>query len=251
MKFGERAKLTSNETAKRLFTLMEEKKSNLAASADFTSAEELLAFAEKVGPEICLLKTHIDIIRDFSFSLVERLCKLAEKSKFLIFEDRKFADIGSTVLEQYQGGIYRIAEWADITNAHILPGPGIIEGLKRVGLPRKRGLLLLAEMSSEGSLAHGAYTQKAVEMAAQHADFVIGFICQRKLSDDPRFIHMTPGVQMGAGQDALGQRYRTPESVIAAGSDLIIVGRGITQAKDPRAEAQKYKAAAWGAYEKR
>lgn len=248
LRYGERARLTSNETAKRLFALMEEKESNLSLSADFTRAEELLAFAEKVGPEICLLKTHIDILEDFSPTFITQLKQLAEKKKFLLFEDRKFADIGKTVLDQYRGGIYKIAEWADITNAHIVPGPGIIEGLKEVGLPRKRGLLLLAEMSSEGTLAQGAYTQKAVELASRYSDFVIGFICMRKLSDDPRFIHMTPGVQMGAEKDTLGQRYRTPESAIEAGSDLIIVGRGITGAKDPLAAAQQYKHAAWRTY---
>ena len=37
---------------------------------------------------------------------------------------RKFADIGHTVIEQYGGGMYKIASWAHLINAHALPGPG-------------------------------------------------------------------------------------------------------------------------------
>jgi uridine monophosphate synthetase len=248
LSYGERANLTSNPIAKKLFQIMEKKKSNLAVAADVTRSEDLLKLVEKIGSEICVLKTHIDILEDFSPQVTIQLQKLADKLQFIIFEDRKFADIGNTVVQQYQGGVYHIAEWADIINAHIVPGYGIIEGLKEVGLPRKRGLLLLAEMSSAGTMANGPYTQKAIDLAKIYDDFVIGFICLRKLIADPRFIHMTPGVQKSSGNDKLGQTYQTPENAIEQGSDIIIVGRGIYAAQDPISEAQQYKNRAWKAY---
>ncbi len=252
LSYGERSLLATNPSAKKLFSIMEEKKSNLALSADVTTKDELLKILDQVSSEICLLKTHIDILEDFDVEFIYELKKRAKKDNFLLFEDRKFADIGNTVKHQYEDGIYHIASWADIVNAHILPGPGIIEGLKQVGEKRGRGLLLLAQMSSKDNLLDPEYTQKAVEMALKYDDFVIGFITQKKLTDDPRFIHMTPGVKRKAGGDGLGQVYRTPHTVIVDdGCDLIIVGRGILQAENPHETAALYRKEGWQAYEQR
>lgn len=250
--FLERAALTSHPVAQRLFRIMETKQSNLAIALDVTSQAELVRLADQLGPYMSLLKTHVDILEDFTPDLGEKLRALAERHQFLIFEDRKFADIGQTVSLQYERGIYRIIEWADLINAHIVPGPGVIEGLKARGLSRGRGLLLLAEMSSHGTLAAGSYTQRAVEMAREHADFVVGWISLGKIAAEPSWLHLTPGVQLVPGQDAWGQRYRTVEEVVTQnGTDLCIVGRAITHAADPLQQACLYRNRAWAAYQQR
>lgn len=248
--YKKRSEYCTNSTAKKLFTLMEEKQTNLAVAADVTTKKELLGLTEAVGPEISILKVHIDIIKDFDHDLIKQLKILAKKHQFLLFADRKFADIGNTVRHQYCGGMYRIAEWADIINAHTVPGPGIIQGLKEAG--KNCGLLLVAQMSSSGTLATGTYTDQTIEMAHAHPDFVIGFIARERIVNEPQFIHMTPGVKLQRGADQCGQQYMTPDVVIKhQNSDIIIVGRGIYQADNPQRAAQEYRCAGWRAYQER
>ncbi|HSX26714.1 MAG TPA: orotidine-5'-phosphate decarboxylase [Chlamydiales bacterium] len=247
LSYLKRASLTLHPMAQRLFKIMEDKKSNLALAADVVSQNQLLEMADQIGPHICVLKTHVDLLEDFTPDLGPRLREIAQKHRFLIFEDRKFADIGQNVALQYEKGIYRIAEWADIVNAHIVPGPGVIEGLKA---PKGKGLLLVAEMSSAGTLAKGTYAKKAVAMGEAHADFVMGFISLRKLSQNPGMIHMTPGVKLKKGKDSLGQRYRTVDEILIKNqSDVIIVGRDITHSSNPETQALLYREKGWTAYE--
>ena len=78
---------------------------------------------------------------------------MAEKHNFLLMEDRKFADIGNTCTLQLGGGAHRIADWADMVTVHALPGPSILKSLTSVGV------VLVAEMSSEGSLTTTEYAQ--------------------------------------------------------------------------------------------
>jgi len=248
-----KAEAAKNEALKRLYRTMVAKKSNLSVAADVNSTSDLLRIVDEVGPHICCLKTHVDVLDVWNDDVAKSLVALAEKHNFLVFEDRKFADIGNTVVSQYSAGVYKISEWSDIVNAHIVPGPGIVDGLKKVGLGKGKGLLLLAEMSSAGTMAKGSYTEETVKIAEENPDFVIGFISVNpntwtRKCKDPALVHMTPGIKLQKGGDGLGQQYNDPKSAIARGSDVLIVGRGVYQAESPKAAAQEYQKAGWEAY---
>ncbi len=247
--YADRIAYSQNPTAQKLLATATEKQSNLILSLDLTKANECLKLLEKVGEHICMVKTHIDIMDDFTYDYILALQELARAKQFIIFEDRKFADIGNTMQLQYQKGIYHIADWAQLITVHAVAGLDSVTALKEIGLPKGNAAVLLAEMSSKGNLLSSDYREQALSFARAHSDFIIGLICLRKLLAEPNFLHFTPGVQLQSGTDRLGQQYLTPEQVIYnQESDFIIVGRGIYAAADPVAVCRQYQTAGWQAY---
>lgn len=362
--YAHRSQAATHPLNTYLFKLMDLKASNLCLSADVSTARELLTVADRVGPSIVVLKTHYDMVSGWDFhpdtGTGARLAAIARKHGFLIFEDRKFGDIGNTVELQYTSGSARIIDWAHIVNVNMVPGkasvtslanaarrwleryPYEVRTLVSVGTPKEdgdededeegadgtgdrmvlggdnvssnesrpaqgrkgsivsittltqqyesansprlsrtileeedsffgavepplnRGLLILAQMSSQGNFMNAEYTQACVEAAREHKDFVMGFISQESLNSEPddEFIHMTPGCQLPPEDEDLdgtelkgdgkGQQYNTPQKLIGiAGADIVIVGRGILKAGDPAYEADRYRSAAWKAYTER
>ena len=63
---------------------------------------------------------HVDLVDDFSTESWQSLVDAAKRHDLLLFEDRKFADIGNTVFHQMNNSIYCMSEWVDIINAIIL-----------------------------------------------------------------------------------------------------------------------------------
>ncbi|KAA8572976.1 hypothetical protein EYC84_003521 [Monilinia fructicola] len=109
------------------------KQSNLCVSADVSTTGELLRLADAVGPSIVVLKTHYDLINNWDYNPTTgtgaRLNRLARRHGFLIFEDRKFGDIGNTVQLQYTEGTAKIIEWSHITNVNMIPGKASVDSM--------------------------------------------------------------------------------------------------------------------------
>jgi orotidine-5'-phosphate decarboxylase len=126
--------------------------------------------------------------------------------------------------------------------------------------PNERALILLAEMTSRGSLATGDYTRTCVDVARANRESVIGFVATRSLhtiaqtvetGEHEDFIIFTTGISQTKKGDGLGQQYQTPTEAIQGGSDFIIAGRGIYASQDPEETAKSYRREGWEAYLKR
>ncbi|KAG5898916.1 hypothetical protein JTB14_000161 [Gonioctena quinquepunctata] len=250
LSFWARAKLAKNPVSEQLFQIMSTKETNLCVAADVTVSTDLLNLAEQVGPHICMLKTHIDIIEDFHPNLIVALKEIARKHNFVLFEDRKFADIGKTVEYQYSKGVYSISSWAQLITAHSLMGKGVLEAIRGSDGVQMRGVFLLAETSAAGGLISESYVKDTLKMSEEYPELVAGIVCQNPLFlKNPGLIQLTPGVQIGTKTDDLGQQYNNPTSIVLEkGADIAVVGRGVTKASDPEVAAEKYKKLLWDAY---
>lgn len=243
-RYSYQQKLTTNDhsVAQKILNLAIEKKSNLIASADVLTTKELLELAEKVGPHIVALKTHIDILSDFDMEkTIIPLKEIAKKHNFLLMEDRKFADIGNTQELQFGHGIYKIAEWADFVTSQVIGGYESLDCFRNVGV------VAIIGMSSKGTLTDNNYQTEALNIAMSHPN-VFGGVAQKKLPEN--ILLFTPGVNLESKGDSKGQQYNTPEHVFQnLHTDFIIVGRGIYKSTDIEKSALQYKIEGWNAYE--
>ncbi len=251
-------KSIENHLTKLLKAKIQSKKSNLILSLDIDNQKEFFIILQKTAKHIVMLKTHIDIINDFTPEFIVKLKEFAIKYDFMIFEDRKFADIGNTVKKQYYGGIFKIKNWAHFITVHTTPGEGILQGL--FGETNNRSSFLLAKMSSAGNLMNETYTRKTFEIGEKYADVVSGYICHATEKEKLKLLKnkipkgqlmLVPGVKTHSGADAVGQQYITIKDAVEGGADCIIAGRGITEAENPEIAAKMYKEQAWKIYSAR
>ena len=254
--WGKRWKNCANPLSHRIMEAATQKQSLVCLAADMDSIPELIELVEEVGPYIAALKTHVDMVKDFDINEWSKLRDLASSMNLLLFEDRKFADIGK-ITQNQMAGIYDIRSWADIVTAHRISGPDIVNGIAEgwADVQRIGGVLLLAQMSSRGNLLDQKYTKETIE-TGKGSPHVIGYIGNGSSPEEieqlreivgPGQMIWTPGINLNTEAGKMGQRYGTPRESIVSGADIIIVGSGIHGQEDRVGAAKAYAEASWNA----
>jgi orotidine-5'-phosphate decarboxylase len=227
------------------------KKTNLIVSIDESDISKVLEMTFAVAPYVCAIKYHSDVwdTSECEYKQLESFRKLlfecSRNNKFLIFEDRKFADIGAIVQKQYSRLQKNYFDDKTIDLVTVLPcaGRGTVDSIVK-NTEDGVGVLLVSQLSTNGSLLDDNFTKKCVELSKSNPKYISGFIVQKRISNmtDDRFVYCTPGVREDTASDSHDQRYRTIEdAIVRDGCDVIIVGRGITSSENVKDIMEKAK----------
>lgn len=198
--------------------ISQQKNTRLCYAADSCEPGKLLSFIDQIGPYICLLKIHPEMLM-YTEDLFQSLQNLQIKHQFAILLDRKFADIPATVLRQFTALAQRYP--CNFVTSHITMGEWSIRLLSQ-----RLGVFVLAQSSSYPEIS-ATQVQLAVQWAEQNN---CGLVSRERLH--PELPHLVAGVNLSQRSDQLGQQYLPPEQVQFA--DYVVVGRGITSVDEAR-----------------
>lgn len=169
-----------------------------------------------------------------------------------IFLDLKLHDIPNTVAEGMRS-LMRLSPSPAIINLHASGGMAMMQAAAEAvgGRAKLIAVTLLTSLSNEdiwaagfnAKLDTGAHAAGLAKLA--RAAGLDGVVCSTRdlagirAATGPEFLTVVPGIRPAEGASHDQKRVATPKAAIAAGADILVIGRAITGAADSVAAAQE------------
>lgn len=213
---------------------------------DTTDFDKALAIAQSVTPHGCGLKIGLEF---FNGHGPEGVRKIQESCKDVpIFLDLKYHDIPHTV----KGAIKAISSLnVAYLNLHASGGMEMMKAAREACAPETKllGVTVLTSLNEENLNSIGQQTpiEYQVKRLAELSQLsgLDGVVCPsheitmlRKTCGSD-FILMVPGIRPEGSNKNDQKRVMAPEQAIEAGANHLVIGRPITEAKDPGKAAEK------------
>ena len=208
---------------------------------DYSTAEPALALADRLEPKLCRLKVGKELFTAAGPALVDKLIARG----YGVFLDLKFHDIPNTAAQACRVAA-SLGVW--MINVHALGGRKMLAAArdavdKSEHQPKLIAVTLLTSMAKE-DLADIGITATPAEMVLRLATLardsgLDGVVCsaleaallRRQFGGE--FCLVTPGIRQAKDNHDDQSRVMTPQAALQAGSSYLVIGRPITQAKDP------------------
>ena len=207
---------------------------------DINKAKDLI---QKLSPEICGIKIGKELFTVCGPEIIE----WSQAKGFKIFLDLKYHDIPNTV----EKACYAASEMGiSILNVHALGGKDMMlaakEGVdKSNNNPYLIAVTLLTSMDARALKEIGltsSVSDQVLNLAINTGQAGLdGIVCSAK--DIPiiknklpeNFLYVTPGIRLNNSAKDDQKRIATPFEAIEMGSNILVIGRPITQAINPEA----------------
>jgi orotidine-5'-phosphate decarboxylase len=212
-------------------------------ACDFSNKEEVLNFISKFTEE----KPYVKIGMELFYAEGSEIIKLISSMGHKIFLDLKLHDIPNTVKKAMKV----LSEYnVDMVNIHAAGTISMMEAAIE-GLTRKDGsrplLVAVTQLTSidEKRMKKEILIDKPLQEVVMHyakcakKAGLDGVVCSPleagKVHDvcGKEFLTVTPGVRFADNDSGDQKRLTAPAEAKELGSDYIVVGRPVTQAKDP------------------
>ena len=211
---------------------------------DYDNKESVINLCDQLDPSYCRIKVGKQLFTKLGPSIID----VIHKKNFEIFLDLKFHDIPVTV---YKACIeaYRLGVW--MLNVHLFGGEEMIKAAKEARDKENPSALIigvsLLTSHSDASLEYLGLKNRvnAVKNLATLAEkcSIDGIVCSPSdisvIKDSlSNLIYVTPGIRLNDDNDDHAQIY-TPKKALSLGSDYLVIGRPITEAKEPMEVVKK------------
>lgn len=216
----------------------------IIVALDVESGAEALELAGRLGDAVDFYKVGLELFAAEGPSVVRELVAGGKN----VFVDLKMYDIGETV----KRAAARVAAMgARFLTVH--SSPQVIRAAREGAAGSQLQILAVTVLTSfdQTDLEEMGFMGRSVLDQVEHCvgkgmqAGVDGFICSplevgrlRRLTG-PETILVTPGVRSAGAAKGDQKRVATPAEAMDAGASYLVIGRQITRAADPRAEADR------------
>ncbi|MDP1573831.1 MAG: orotidine-5'-phosphate decarboxylase [Coxiellaceae bacterium] len=211
---------------------------------DYPDKASAMHFVSKVSPDLCRLKVGKGMFTYYGPDFVRELTALG----FTVFLDLKFHDIPNTVFDACTAAA-KLGVW--MVNVHISGGIEMMRAARRaIDIPSSKNKPLLIGVTILTSLDQDDLSSLGIDDSLEDTVLRLariaktagldGVVCsaqeavllRKNLGDD--FLLITPGIRLSSDDIADQKRVMTPGAAFAAGVDYLVMGRSITEARNPR-----------------
>lgn len=220
-------------------------KSRLAVALDLPDAKQALSLVESLGDICQWFKVGMELYYAAGNSLVQEL----RNRGFNVFLDLKLHDIPNTVT-----GAIRSATQAgaSLLTIHASGGAAMLaaaaDAASAPGAPRLLAVTVLTSMDAKQLTGIGITATPAEQVLrlaklakAAGIDGMVSSaeeVAALRAELGPETMLVIPGIRPAGAEIGDQKRIATPSSAISQGASMLVVGRPITQAADPKHAAQ-------------